>query len=170
MTNVWTVCVGYKEEQLDPVSRRVRWEIQDLGVKGVNWVRTIQVFQLKGSLEEPDVKLLCEELLHDPIVQEYMYIRGSDVASLFEKPGVWIVEVRYKPGVFDSLAGSLLEGAKVIGLQGLEEAETYMVYLLSGELTLEKVELVCRRCLANPIIHSYKIYTPPDASTSRSSI
>ena len=37
MENVWSVCVGYKEEQLDPVSRRVRWEIRDLGVKGVEW-------------------------------------------------------------------------------------------------------------------------------------
>ena len=165
MENVWSVCVGYKEEQLDPVSRRVRWEIRDLGVKGVEWVKTVQVFQLKGKLDKSDIKFLCEELLHDPIVQEYTYVRGEKVAPLFEKPGVWVVEVRYKPGVFDSLAGSVLEGAKVIGVQGLEEAETYTIYLLSGDLNHKKVELICRRCLANPIIHSYKIYTPPDTST-----
>lgn len=156
MAEVWSVCVKYKGGHLDPVSRRVKWEIEDLGVKGVEQVRAVQVFQLKGDLTASDVELLCEELLHDPIVQEYSYVKGTDIDVVFMKPGVWVVEVRYKPGVFDSLAGSVLEGAKVVGVNGLKEVETYMVYLLSGDLNQEKVELICRRCLANPIIHDYK--------------
>lgn len=160
MRKNWSICIHYRDEAFDPLSRRTAWEIQDLGISGVESVKTVQVFQLVGQLDDEDIRVLCEELLHDPIVQQYYYIEGVDASPLFKTPNTWSIEVRLKPGVFDSLAESVIEGAKVIGIHDIEKVETYMVYLIRGSLSYEKVELICRRCLANPIIHNYKIYPP----------
>lgn len=156
----WSICIHYRDEEFDPLSRRTAWEIQDLGISGVETVKTVQVFQLMGQLDEENIKVLCEELLHDPVVQQYSYTEGIDASSLFKTPDAWSIEVRLKPGVFDSLAESVIKGAEVVGIHGIEKVETYIVYLIRGSLSYEKVELICRRCLANPIIHNYKIYPP----------
>jgi len=155
---IWSICVSYINDEFDPLGRRTAWEIQDLGISGVESVKTIQVFQIVGRLEEEDIRKLCEELLYDPIIQQYSYIEGLDASPLFKTPNSWAVEVKLKPGVFDSLAESVFKGAEVIGIYNIEKVETYMVYLIRGNLNEEKIEALCRRCLANPIIHNYKIY------------
>ncbi|MBS7610922.1 phosphoribosylformylglycinamidine synthase subunit PurS [Candidatus Bathyarchaeota archaeon] len=160
MSKVWSICVSYRDEEFDPLGRRTAWEIQDMGISGVGGVKTVQVFQLVGRLDEGEVRMLCEELLHDPIIQQYSYIEGIDASPLFKASNTWSVEVKLKPGVFDSLAESVFKGAEVIGIHSIERVETYMVYLVRGNLSYEKVELLCRRCLANPIIHNYKIHPP----------
>jgi len=136
---------------------RIQWEIRDMDVKGVEKVKVIQGFRLDGDLSEDDVKLICEELLHDPIIQEYVYFLEGE--SNIRLDG-WIIEVKYKPGVFDSLASSVLEASRIIGIDRLSHAETFTLYVLNGCLNYDKVELVARRCLANPIIHDYKILPP----------
>lgn len=160
MDRTWSICVYYRSEEFDPLSRRTAWEIQDLGISGVENVKTVQIFQITGHLNEEEIKVLCEELLHDPIVQEYSYIEGRNAFSLFKIPNTWSIEIRLKPGVYDSLSESVQKGAEVIGIYGIKKVETYMVYLIRGNLNYEEVELLCRRCLANPIIHNYKIYPP----------
>jgi phosphoribosylformylglycinamidine (FGAM) synthase PurS component len=155
--NAWRVYVSYSQDALDPVSKRVRWEIEDMGVKGVERVKVIQGFRLVGDLCEDQIKLLCEELLYDPIIQEYTYfLEGEHNIQL----SGWVIEVKYKPGVFDSLASSVLEASKIIGVDSLSSVETFTLYVLYGCLDYDKVELIARRCLANPIIHDYKILPP----------
>ncbi|MCS7113575.1 MAG: phosphoribosylformylglycinamidine synthase subunit PurS [Nitrososphaerota archaeon] len=156
-SKIWRVYISYSQDVLDPVSRRVRWEIEDMGVKGVERVKVVQGFRLSGDLREEDVKLLCEELLHDPIVQEYTYFLEGERDIRLDG---WVIEVRYKPGVFDSLASSVVEASKIIGVDKLSYVETFTLYVLNGCLDYDKVELIARRCLANPIIHDYKIIPP----------
>jgi len=157
LVNAWRVYVSYSQDALDPVSKRVRWEIEDMGVKGVERVKVIQGFRLVGDLCEDQIKLLCEELLYDPIIQEYTYfLEGEHNIQL----SGWVIEVKYKPGVFDSLASSVLEASKIIGVDSLSSVETFTLYVLYGCLDYDKVELIARRCLANPIIHDYKILPP----------
>jgi phosphoribosylformylglycinamidine (FGAM) synthase PurS component len=157
LVNAWRVYVSYSQDALDPVSKRVRWEIEDMGVKGVERVKVIQGFRLVGDLCEDRIKLLCEELLYDPIIQEYTYfLEGEHNIQL----SGWVIEVKYKPGVFDSLASSVLEASKIIGVDSLSSVETFTLYVLYGCLDYDKVELIARRCLANPIIHDYKILPP----------
>lgn len=154
---VWRVYVSYKQDALDPVSMRIQWEIRDMDIKGVERVKVIQGFRLEGDLSEDDVKLICEELLHDPIIQEYVYFLEGETGMRLDG---WIIEVKYKPGVFDSLASSVLEASRIIGIDRLSRTETFTLYVLNGCLNYDKVELVARRCLANPIIHDYKILPP----------
>lgn len=154
---VWRVYVSYKQDALDPVSMRIQWEIRDMDIKEVEKVKVIQGFRLEGDLSEDDVKLICEELLHDPIIQEYVYFPEDGPGMRLDG---WIIEVKYKPGVFDSLASSVLEASRIIGIDRLSRAETFTLYVLNGCLNYDKVELVARRCLANPIIQDYKILPP----------
>ncbi|MEM2740054.1 MAG: phosphoribosylformylglycinamidine synthase subunit PurS [Candidatus Bathyarchaeia archaeon] len=157
LSKVWRVYVSYSHDTFDPVSMRVRWEIEDMGVRGVEKVKVVQGFRLEGDLDEDDVKLLCEELLHDPIVQGYTYFLEGEHDIRLDG---WIIEVKYKPGVFDSLASSVLEASRIIGVDKLSYVETFTLYVLNGCLDYDKVELIARRCLANPIIHDYEILPP----------
>lgn len=156
MSRLWRIYVSYREDEFDPASRRILWEVGDLGVEGVERVKAIQGFKLEGPIDEDTVKRICEELLYDPIVQQYTYIEGD---HSLEWSG-WVVEVKYKPGVFDSLASSTVEASRIIGVSSLNSVETFTVYVLFGDLDYRKVELIARRCLANPIVHSYRIYPP----------
>ncbi|MBS7617763.1 phosphoribosylformylglycinamidine synthase subunit PurS [Candidatus Bathyarchaeota archaeon] len=94
MSKVWSICVSYRDEEFDPLGRRTAWEIQDMGISGVGGVKTVQVFQLVGRLDEGEVRMLCEELLHDPIIQQYSYIEGIDASPLFKASNTWSVEVK----------------------------------------------------------------------------
>lgn len=155
--SAWRIYVSYSQDTLDPVSKRVRWEIEDMGVKGVDKVKVIQGFRLIGDLCEDHIRLLCEELLYDPIIQEYTYFLEGERDIQLDG---WIIEVKYKPGVFDSLASSILEASRIIGVDSLSSVETFTLYVLYGCLDYDRVELIARRCLANPIIHDYKILPP----------
>lgn len=156
-SKIWRVYISYSQDVLDPVSRRVRWEIEDMGVRGVERVKVVQGFRLSGDLREEDIELLCKELLHDPIIQEYTYFLEGEQDIRLDG---WVIEVRYKPGVFDSLASSVVEASKIIGVDKLSYVETFTLYVLNGCLDYDKIELIARRCLANPIVHDYKIIPP----------
>jgi len=70
------VFVSPKEGILDPQGRAVMGALQNLGFKGVNDVRIgkyIQVDITDGKDVEDRVKKMCEELLHNPLIESYSY-------------------------------------------------------------------------------------------------
>src|SRR5438034_3775135 len=68
-----------------------------------------------------------------------------------------VVDVFYHSGVTDTLAESVLAGAKMLGLTGLEHVETGRRYFLDSRLSETDVRAIVEALLYNPVIQQYTL-------------
>ncbi len=59
----------------------------------------------------------------------------------------------------DTLAESILSGAALLGIDGLERVETGHRYFLDGRLNEDEVRLITEALLYNPVIQDYTLHT-----------
>ena len=148
----WKIEVGYKPTATDAMGEGIKKDIEDLGVSGVDRVRTMHLYMIDGDLSESDVRSICENLLTDRITQVYAH-KGSLVGQ--SDAGAWVVEVTYKHGVTDPVGDSTVKGIKDLGISGVESAKTGQKYIIKGTLSEDDIEMICKRLLANDVIQSY---------------
>src|SRR5260221_475678 len=115
-------------------------------------IRTAQLYYLTGNLTPSQVKQLTRQLLIDPVIQE---------ADMSQQPEVTreehIVDVFFHPGVTDTLAESVLTGASMLGITGLERVETGKRYLLDQRLSADEVRTITGEFLYNPVIQDFAL-------------
>ncbi len=85
----WKIEVGYKPTATDAAGGGIKKDIEDLGISGVDCVRTLQMYVIDGDISESEVKTICENLLADRITQLYEYkcslLRQDDAGALTEE-------------------------------------------------------------------------------------
>lgn len=114
------------------------------------YLHTAQLYLLTGSLSPQDNERLTQELLTDPVIQEaHLSTYASDAHT---------VDVFFHPGVTDTLAESVLEGARMLGLTGVERVETGKRYLLDARLSEADVRAIAEMLLFNPVIQNYELH------------
>lgn len=148
----WKIEIGYKPSATDAMGEGIKKDIEDLGISGVDRVKTMQLYMIEGNLSEPDVKSICENLLTDRITQLYAY-KGSLVSQ--DDAGAWVVEVTYKHGVTDPVGDSTVKGVRDMGIGGISSAKTGRKYIINGSLSEDDIDAICRRLLANDVIQNY---------------
>ena len=149
----WKIEVGYKPTATDAMGDGIKKDIEDLGISGVEHVKTMQLYMIDGELPEADVKSICENLLTDRITQVYA-LKGSLVGQ--DDAGAWVVEVTYKHGVTDAVGDSTVKGIKDLGISGVNSAKTGQKYVIKGSLSESDIDAICRRLLANDVIQNYR--------------
>jgi len=154
---VWIVEVGYKKDVTDPVGFLTKKEIEDLGIEGVEEVRSINTYTITGEVGEEEVKKICEDLLSDNQIQIYGY-RGIGVKKPLEHeyPKGWLVEVGLKPGVMDAVGLSAASAIEVLGIDSVKEVKSGNKYLIIGDISEEDVKKICQRLLVNNLIQFYR--------------
>src|SRR5947209_55363 len=75
-------------------------------------LRTAQLYRLTGTLSIPQIEQLTLQLLVNPVVQQ---VHTGDYPA-----EAHVVDVFFHPGVTDTLAESVLVGAQMLGVTGLE--------------------------------------------------
>lgn len=126
-------------------------------------IRTAQLYQITGSLNPSQVDQLARQLLVDAVVQEARIFR---VASAAETEHV--VDVFFHAGVTDTLAESVISGARLLGIDEIEHVETGRRYLLDSRLHAGEARLIAEALLYNPVIQQYTLQvagTPAAPST-----
>ena len=63
-----------------------------------------------------------------------------------------------RPGVTDAVGDTTMKGVRDLGISGITAAETGRGYIISGRITKEQVDMICRRLLANDDIERYQYY------------
>lgn len=148
----WKVEIGYKHTATDAMGDGIKKDIEDLGIKGVNYVKTRKLYMIEGELSEADIKNICEDLLVDNVTQFYEY-GGSEYHS--KDSDTWIVEVVYKPGVTDTVGDSTVKGIRDMGIEGINSVKTGQKYIINGSVSEDDIEIICKRLLANDVIQNY---------------
>src|SRR5205085_2832269 len=96
-----------------------------------------------------------------PVVQE---------ASLAGEPGNYhVIDVFFLPGVTDTLAESVLAGARMLGISGLEHVETGRRYMLDSRLSEADVRSIAQALLYNPVIQQYAFHPAGENKNAGSS-
>lgn len=145
----WKVEVSYKPEVPDTLGQGILEDITDLGISGVDSVRTATVYWIEGTLNDQAIDRIGAELLADPITQVYTFRPESDSVKR------WTLEVQFKPGVTDAVGDSTVKGIKDLGIAGITGVRTGHKYWFTGNLNAERLETIARRLLMNDVIQTF---------------
>ena len=150
----WKVEVSYKPEVPDTIGQGIVEDITDLGISGVDSVRTATVYWIEGTLDAQAIDRIGAELLADPITQVYTFRPQSDSVT------DWTLEVQFKPGVTDAVGDSAIKGIEDLGIIGVRGVRTGHKYWLTGNLNAELLETIARRLLMNDVIQTFSYQEP----------
>ena len=154
--------VSYKPGFFDALGNTAKKDIKDLGIPGVSKVKSAQLYHIEGEIKEKELKFLCEELLSDPITQQYKISISSDgrwktrlAARQAKDEHIFTVQVWYKKGVTDAVADTVKKGTIDLGIQGMNTVKTGYEYTIIGNVSSEQIERICRGLLANKVVQEY---------------
>jgi len=140
----------------DARGENLQRQAEALGIAGVERIAVSDLYFLEGALDSADAARLAERLLCDPVVEDATVAPLDDTGSEAEAIRHQAVEVVLHPGVTDSVAENLLEGARVAGIAGLARAATGQRYEISGRLGPRALARLST-LFANPVIQSYAV-------------
>ncbi|MBN2453339.1 MAG: phosphoribosylformylglycinamidine synthase subunit PurL [Candidatus Omnitrophica bacterium] len=149
----WRIEVSEKNGFYDAAGASVTRDIRDLGFGGrIKEVRTVQVYLLDGDLDEYGIRKICDNILADPVTQNYSY-RGN----VLEEKGRKVVEIAYNPGVMDPVEESAKKAIKDIGILGVRAVKTAKKYIIKGSLSYGEIRSIAEKILFNKVIqHAVK--------------
>jgi len=142
----------------DPRAEALLRELPHVCPVAVASVVVHDVYQLAGDLDDGDLRRLGQRLLVDPVVEELTIPRPSATA----------VDVALLPGVTDTVAETVMEGARLLGVRGLVHVATGHRYLFDGALERDHLEAIAGELLANPVIQRWAVggFVPAVAGAS----
>ncbi len=144
---IWRVEVKQKDGMLDPIGQSIARDIIDMGF-GISQVRVVSVFLLEGTISREEVKRIGDELLVDPIVEQYSF----DLKLPLQSVDHHVVEIAYNPGVMDPVEASTIKGIRDLGVAGISAVRTARQYHIYGRLTAKELESITARVLMNKLI------------------
>jgi len=137
---IYRIELGIKKEFEDIRSEGLLKDARNLGIN-LNSLKVFDIFWIKGNLNEDELRYIVEKIILDPIYQ-YVNINGP-----LNKDSVLIT---YKPGVFDSLASTLNEAIRILGLHA--ETKSGRKFEFIGRIDEKEKKFLLKRLLMNPII------------------
>ena len=175
-----------KEGFGDPHAEGVFAQIRELGIDAVSQVRSARLFFLAGDLSAEQARQAAEDLLADPVIEQYRIDEGeggggANGEAAFQaaggangeatgqtdagqaEGGQAVIEVHLKGGVMDPVAASTEQAIRDMGL-AVTSVRTGRRYELGGAVDAATREVIARRLLANPVIEDihYAAHSPPE--------
>lgn len=148
---IWRVEIKNKKNISDAYAREIERSITELGLdKGVR-VSVLRIYILEGPLSKDQACVIAEELLVDPVVQDYTLFSSCGPKPLKQSKGRHVVEIAYNQGVMDPVEASTIKGIRDLGLS-IQSVRTATRYFLKGTLSLKDIGLITSKVLSNKII------------------
>jgi phosphoribosylformylglycinamidine synthase II len=157
---IYRVEVSPKTAFHDARGESILRQVDALDVVGIQSISVTDLYFLQGDLDDGSVQRLVDTLLYDPIVEDADWYPFSAVKEDGPASRTWTMEVTLLPGVTDSAAESLLEGARTIGVAGLECVATGQSYTFLGDVRDKDVHRIADHLLVNEVIQTYTVNQP----------
>lgn len=130
--------------------RASRW----LGIR-VEDLKLIDVYLVDLPLSRSEIKLVEEEILVDPILQESFY---SYTGNWLEEDFKWLVQIGLKPGIKDGSGERAKQAVEdLLGKELDGKVYTAREFLLDGDLDRSEVSEIASELMANDLIHRVTI-------------
>ncbi len=141
----------------DPRSAGYLRDAHALGLVSVIGLECQDLYFIQGRVGRAGLRRLAEELLSDPITQSAEWGRLL-LTDPHPAEAAQVVEVALRPGVTDPVAAQIVRAARVLGIQGVEQACTGQRFILHGQgLGQADLHTLAHRLLANPTIQRYAL-------------
>jgi phosphoribosylformylglycinamidine synthase subunit PurSL len=159
-------------ERYDVHARKLVHEIQQLSTQHLPsladisaapsqpGMRTAQLYHITGDLSTEQIDQLIQQLLVDPVVHEAKVTTGR--LNQENTATEHIVDVFFHAGVTDTLAESVIDSARMVGITGLEHVETGRRTVLDGRFSEDEAHYIARALLFNPVIQQYTLDSVQD--------
>jgi phosphoribosylformylglycinamidine synthase len=134
----------------DPEGDKLEKDIRDIGITAVKQARVSDVYLLEGELDEAEVEKIGQELLADPVVEDFSW--GEGPLSHIGDRDVHVIEVAYNPGVTDPVAGSVGKAIRDLDIATVTSVKTARKYSFRGKLSKESLQSICDKLLVNSLI------------------
>ena len=151
--------VAPRREWHDARGEKVKKQINDFLKIQLDSVRTRDVYTVSADITAADAARIAEYLTN-PVLQTSRV--GGNALTAQDNGCRFLVVVGFKPGVTDNVGRTAREAvADIIGRKLTKDENVFssVEYLLYGTgLTLEAVETLSRKLLANELIQTVNIY------------
>ena len=147
---LWEVEIRPAAGQVDREGERILAECSGLGLGSVTTVTAARSFLLEGELDEDSVQRLGERLLVDGVAETFTVSRINADSGEANGPGN-LLNVLFKPGVTDNVAGSTLKTLKDQSVP-VEAVATCRKYWLNEDADQTEVDRLSARILSNDAI------------------
>jgi phosphoribosylformylglycinamidine synthase len=147
---VFRIEVSVKAGFPDPEGDRLKMDIRDIGITTVKEVRVSDVYLLEGELDEAEVEKISQELLADPVVEDFSW--GEGPLSHDEDEDVHVIEVAYNPGVTVPLEESVSQAIRDLGIDTVTSVKTARKYSLRGDLSEKDLQSIRDKLLVNSLV------------------
>ena len=157
---LYRVEVTIKDGFVDARGDAITEQAGALGVSGVERVSVGDLYFLMGDLSAAEVETLVQTVLVDPVVEDVRW-GAMDALAARDAGGAAVVEVALRPGVTDPVAETLMQGAKLAGIDKLAQAATGQRYeIRHGGLGADAIRRIASGLLANDVIERFSIDEP----------
>ncbi len=163
---IWRAEIKEKAGVFDPAAAGIKKDIADLGLRGLEDVRIVQVYTIDGDLTAEQAQLIASQLLTDQITQEYDVCLAQEYKPPAQKTqNDHVVEIAYNNGVMDPVEESTLKGIRDLGIDSAKSVRTAKQYHLKGKISDSQHHLIVEKVLSNKLIqHVVKSVVPSQTS------
>ena len=126
-------------------------DISLLGYK-LDRLEQAKVYMLEGNLKEKDVRLICEELLADPILERY------EVNGVLKGKGFSTVNIWYRPEVLDVVAMNVLKAIRYMGIKTKLDVRSGVQLRFYPRLRKETVDHIVKNFFMNELIQYHEVF------------
>jgi phosphoribosylformylglycinamidine synthase II len=157
---VYRILVTLRNPGMDGYSQALLRKAKQLGFSELTSLHTEKLFFLQGSLSLSDAQHLAQMLLLDPVTENFLvepYKSRGENGEEFGTGSLIVIETTFLPGVTDPPGENLVRAARLLGINGLQNAATGTRFLLEGDIDLEQAHVVAGGILANGVVQRYVI-------------
>jgi len=144
----WRFEVFNRSDFSDVHGKSVLEDIKELGISSVQAVQSAKVFLIEADIDKNFAERVAQELLADPVCEEYYIGRSSAPAGLAKAT---LIEVHLKSGVTDPVAESVMAAVADMGFKA-DNVRTARKYVLLGEITQSQTDTIAKKILSNDCI------------------
>jgi len=156
---IFRIEVVNRLEEAESVGTALARAAHQLGITALETCAVGRLFFLKGNLIAAQAEQLAQELLADPVTEEFTIVElGEARASIADAAA--IIEVTPLPGVTDPAAENLLKAAHRLGVNGLRQVATGRHYRLTGNLSESDIDRLITQIFSNPVVQQASLNAP----------
>ncbi|MCH7557833.1 MAG: phosphoribosylformylglycinamidine synthase subunit PurL [Planctomycetes bacterium] len=144
----WRFEVFNRSDFSDVHGKSVLEDIKELGISSVQAVQSAKVFLIEADFDKNFAERVAQELLADPVCEEYYIGRSGAPAGLAKAT---LIEVHLKSGVTDPVAESVMAAVADMGVKA-DNVRTARKYVLLGEITQSQTDTIAKKLLSNDCI------------------
>ncbi|MEW6008831.1 MAG: phosphoribosylformylglycinamidine synthase subunit PurL [Candidatus Omnitrophota bacterium] len=148
---IYRIEIHPKAGVFDAVASGLSAGIVELGIKTVFSLKCIPIFLIKGKLSDREIKNICQEVLTDPVTQDFKYYL-SLTGEPIKASQTHDFEIAYNLGVMDPVEESTLKAIKDLGIDNVETVRTAKRYIISGALSNQDLKTIQEKLLYNKVI------------------